>query len=299
MRPNWLGRQPRWAGAQGATSFLRTSFVAIVAALGLGVLGPGCGGGDSATSNAPSGSRGDDSVREQCNEGGGRTVRAVDVNNDGSPDIRHVYEGSVERCAQYDMNFDGMVDVTRFFGPDGVTAIREEHDLDFDGRLDQIAYIENGIVARSELDTNFDNVIDTWLWCQGNLLERSERDRNHNGRPDTWEMFENGLIVEARYDENNDGQPDRWEMFQDGRLSQVRRDTDVDGEADQSEDIPADSAGQQEPALTCDGTEPPPPPSPPPPVETAPAPTTPATGADAGAPFGAVPPADSTEGSTP
>ncbi len=154
------------------------------------------------------------------------------------------------------MNFDGMVDVTRFFAPDGTAVVREEHDFDFDGRLDQISYYEAGAVVRTELDTNFDNVIDTWLWCsRTGMLERSERDRRHNGRADTWEQFDEGVITEARYDENNDGNPDRWEVFTTGVLTQVRRDSNADGEADQSEDVPAETAGSAEPALSCDGVE--------------------------------------------
>jgi hypothetical protein len=94
----------------------------------------GCGGGPTAVADGPTGSRDtaeEAAVREQC-EPEGRRVEAVDVNNDGTPDIRHVYEGSTERCAQFDMNFDGIVDVTRFFAPDGRSVVREEHDFDFD-----------------------------------------------------------------------------------------------------------------------------------------------------------------------
>lgn len=217
---------------------------------------PGCGG-TPAAGDAPAGTRGDARVRAQCNPDG-REVRAVDVNNDGEPDIRHVMEGSREVCVQFDMNFDGVVDITRFFGTDGA-IVQEEHDFDFDGRIDQIAYFEGGELARKELDTNFDNRIDTWVWCAGRLLERQERDRHHMGRVDTWEMFERGVLTEARYDDNNDGQPERWELFRAGRLVEVRRDTNLDGDPDQREDIPRDSAGERETALTCDGSAPPPP----------------------------------------
>ncbi|UJR81182.1 hypothetical protein [Sandaracinus amylolyticus] len=269
------------------TRFGRRAAVGAAVSLVLALTGPGCGG-NSAVGDTPRGSRGDQAVREQCNPQG-REVRAVDVNNDANPDIRHVYEGGVERCAQYDMNFDGMIDVTRFFAEDGSTPIREEHDFDFDGRLDQISYLENGVVVRSELDTNFDNVIDTWLWCEGNLLSRSERDRRHGGRPDTWEEFESGVLHEARYDENNDGQPDRWEVFERGRLTQIRRDTDVDGQPDQTEDIPADSAGQAETPMTCDGSEVAAVEEPP-----APPPAAPATTTDTATSGGEAPPAEGT-----
>lgn len=229
----------------------------------------GCGGGPTSVANGPTGSRDsaeEAAVREQC-EPTGRRVVATDVNNDGTPDIRHVYEGSLERCAQFDMNFDAIVDVTRFFGPDGHTVVREEHDFDFDGRLDQVSYYEGGVITRAELDTNFDNEFDTWLWCEGNLMHRSERDRRHRGRADTWEYFTDGVITEARYDNNNDGDPDRWEMFEGGRLTEVRQ--MHEGEI-RSEMIPEEARGSAEDPLTCDGSvaERRPAPTPPPAVLT-------------------------------
>ena len=47
------------------------------------------GAGVGEQSTVPEGSRGDETVREQC-VGEGAAVSAVDVNNDGRPDIRHV-----------------------------------------------------------------------------------------------------------------------------------------------------------------------------------------------------------------
>ncbi len=259
-------------GSRGALGALALAFVMM-----------GCGG-TPAAGDAPQGSLGDARVRQQCNPEG-RTVRAVDVDNDGEPDIHHVYEGEREVCARYDMNFDGAVDITRFFGPDGEIT-QEEHDFDFDGRIDQIAYFEGGQLVRKELDTNFDNRIDTWVWCEGSLFSRQERDRHHRGRVDTWELFERGVLREARYDDNNDGEPERWELFQNGRLAEIRRDTNLDGDSDQREEIPRDSAGERETALTCDGS-PPPEPEPEPtsggetpatPAEPAPPETTPGEG---------------------
>ena len=235
-----------------------------LASLAVGLLSSACnsGNGEMPTTDIPQGSRGEESVREQCN-GEGRTV---DVNNDGTPDIRHVQQAGVDRCVQFDMNFDGIIDITRFFGPDGSSIVREEHDFDFDGRLDQISFFENGQIARNELDTNFDNRIDTWLWCNNNLLERSERDRRHNGRADTWEVFQAGVIAEARYDENNDGNPDRWEIFAGGVLTEIRR-SNPEGGPPLVEAIPREAAGGVQSTLSCDGSQ----------VEAAaPAPATPA-----------------------
>ncbi len=197
------------------------------------------------------GSRGDEEVREQCVADGVQT-EAVDVNNDGRPDIRHAIANGVRRCTEIDMNFDGRTDVTRFYGPDGQTPVREEHDFDFDGRMDQIAYFENGALVRKELDTNFNRRIDTWMWCASGLVARAERDRTNDGDVDTWEEYEDGVLAQASYDDDNDGTPEKWEVFTAGRLSAIRFDTDRDGEADREEQVPPDQAGPADERITCE-----------------------------------------------
>src|SRR5688500_11728782 len=90
----------------------------------------GCGGaeGEDGDGTVPRGSRGDESIREQCDPSGHQVV-ATDVNNDQRPDIRHVLAGGREICTQYDMNFDGQSDITRIFSPDGRVPVREEHEI--------------------------------------------------------------------------------------------------------------------------------------------------------------------------
>ena len=219
-------------------------------------------GGCGDDSTLPEGSRGDDTVRRACAESG-PMAQAVDVNNDGTADIRHVFEGQRRVCSEYDMNFDGRVDVSRFYESDGQTPEHELHDFDFDGRLDQISFFQAGQVVRKELDTNFDNVIDSWLWCASGLVTRAERARRNNGEPDTWEEYENGYLVQARYDDDNDGSPEKWEVFTAGRLSEIRYDTTGDGEPDRAEEIPNSDAGPPDEPVSCDGRdlEPPQPPA--------------------------------------
>lgn len=214
-----------------------------------------CGGGNEGSGvgdrrTTPSGSRTDERVRELC-VGEGANVQAVDVNNDGTPDIRHVLANGQRRCTEIDMNFDGRVDVVRFFEADGRTILREEHDFDFDGRFDQIAIYENGQLTHKELDTNFNDRIDTWLWCQEGRVTRAERDRRNSGRVDTWEVYDRGVLTEARYDDDNDGEPEKFEIFREGRLVEIRYDTDRDGNPDRAEEVVAEQAGQAEAPLLC------------------------------------------------
>ncbi|MFW5876095.1 MAG: hypothetical protein ACOCXM_05115 [Myxococcota bacterium] len=219
--------------------------------IGLVALGvAGCKDKKSLESEVPEGSRGDESVRQECVTEGAE-VEATDVNNDDDPDIRHVLTDGRRKCSEIDLNYDGLADITRFYGPDGETPIREEHDFDFDGKLDQIAFFDNGELVRKELDTNFDNRIDTWMWCDGGQVEKAERDRRNTGDVDTWEVYEDGVLSQAAYDENNDGEPEKWELFEDGRLREIRYDTDYDGEADRKETLSPEESGRPDQALTC------------------------------------------------
>ena len=136
-----------------------------------------CGRGGSTASTLPSGSRGEALACE------GNRVESTDVNEDGRADIEQVQRGGRPYCMRADMNFDGMIDVVRFYESDGVSVAQERHDFDFDGQLDQLSFYQDGKLVRKELDTNFDNTIDTWLWCDGGWVVKAERDRQRDGKP--------------------------------------------------------------------------------------------------------------------
>lgn len=184
----------------------------------------------------------------------GKQIERIDVNEDGRADIEHVVRGGRRVCTKADMNFDGKIDVTRFYENDGVTVAFERYDFDFDGRVDQLSFYENGVLVRKELDTTFNNSIDTWLWCEDGWVSRSERDRKANGQPDVWEAYDQGLIIEARYDENDDGRPDRWDVFRGGKLVLTKYDDDGDGEPDRTDEMPIHSLGPADDALRCEPT---------------------------------------------
>jgi hypothetical protein len=188
-------------------------------------------------------------VRDTCD---GPNERMVDVNGDGRANIRHVSDGPRELCAEIDLNFDGRVDITRMFGEDGKIA-REQHDFDFDGRLDQMSFYEGGVLVRKQLDTNFDSMSDTWVWCTGPMIARLERDRHHSGRVDTWEQYQSGLLSAVHYDHNNDGRPDRWETYKGGLLTEIANDMDLDGKPDRAEKVESAGAGQALEPVSCNG----------------------------------------------
>lgn len=185
----------------------------------------------------------------------GGDAQNVDVNNDGKPDITHRVDGKKRLCSVMDLNFDGRTDLLRFYEKDGNTVALEQHDYDFDGRIDDQIFSKGGKVTHKELDTNFDGLIDTWMWCKGPLVEKAERARRKPGRVDTWESYNNGLLAEIQYDENADGKVEKWERFEDGSLVEVKVDTTADGKPDRTDPAGEASSDQRDKPVSCDGTQ--------------------------------------------
>lgn len=232
--------------AQGRASKAATVLLLLAA-------GAGCNrGGDVAGQTGPKRRDPEPLVVKTCSGGDPQTV---DVNNDGKPDISHHVSGGKRLCSEIDMNFDGKIDVHRFYAEDGTTVAFEQHDYDFDGRLDQQTFFEAGALKRKELDTNFDGLVDTWMWCAGPLVERSERARRKPGRVDTWMTFTNGRLSEIQYDENSDDRIEKWEIFTDGTLSETRIDTTGDGKVDRTEIATMQGSDDQDKPVSCDGSQ--------------------------------------------
>lgn len=150
--------------------------------------------------------RGEPMPHETCVAG--TNAEPMDVNNDGQPDIRTVMEGGRPRCRETDANFDGRIDIYRWFDASGAVT-RVEDDYDFDGRVDVVAFFEGGVVTRDILDTNFDGRTDTWREYRNGRVAELRRDSDGDARVDTWERFDaNGRVVYAATDGNRDGTPD-------------------------------------------------------------------------------------------
>jgi len=145
---------------------------------------------------------------EECVGSGGDVV-AQDANHDGQPDIRTVMEGGRPKCREVDANFDGRIDIYRWFDVASGQTTRVEDDYDFDGRIDVVATFEGGVVARDILDTNFDGRTDTWRDYRAGQVAELRRDADADGRVDTWERFDSeGRLTYAAHDNNHDGEPD-------------------------------------------------------------------------------------------
>lgn len=188
---------------KGALLFFFSSGLAAVIAVA-------CGGDkDSAVakSKLPEGVRSQAIEHEACNESGHR-VEAVDVNNDGKPDIRRVYDGQHEICRISDLNRDGKPDMFEYYDKTGQLR-RREADYDDNGIVNAIEIYENGKLVRAELDTTNQGRIDTWDTfdpASGKRIKR-ERDATGDGRVDQWWTFDGDKVTIAM-DKNGDGLPD-------------------------------------------------------------------------------------------
>lgn len=184
-----------------------TVWKASAIALGLVVA---CGGGSSSggdKSKSPEGVRSTVIEHETCDESGHR-VEAIDVNNDGKPDIKKMYDGSTEVCRITDLNRDGHPDLFEYFDKSGQLR-RREFDFDDNGVVNQIDTFEGGKLVRRETDTTNQGRIDTWDTfdpSSGKLVKR-ERDTTSDGRIDQWWTYE-GDHVTIAMDRNGDGLPD-------------------------------------------------------------------------------------------
>lgn len=182
--------------------------IGIPGVLALGLAGvAACGGSDPLKAKLPDGVRSEEIAHEACDESG-RKVETVDVNNDGKPDIKRVYDGGREVCRISDLNHDGKPDMFEYYDKTGVLR-RREADYDDNGIVNSIEIYENDKLVRAELDTTNQGKIDTWDTFDPSTGKRTkrERDSNGDGRVDQWWTYD-GDKLSIAMDRNGDGLPD-------------------------------------------------------------------------------------------
>jgi len=150
---------------------------------------------------------------------GDAEVEKYDLNGDGEADVWKYYvrKGDKDLPAEQrlrllarqdlDLNFDKVPDVRRHFNEQG-TVIREEMDLDFDGKYDAIDYYSDGALFRRDLALNFAGSPSIIKFYNEDKLARKERDTNGDGKMDTIEYYEGGKLVRIGEDRDGDGKPD-------------------------------------------------------------------------------------------
>lgn len=149
-----------------------------------------------------------------------------DTSGDDKADVYKVFRrigiGSSARlvlvCREADLNGDGVKDVVRFYDSEG-KPLREEADRNFDGKVDEISYFENGEMTHREIDENGDGIVDLKIFYEKGVPLRAERDVSKHStatswKPDQWEYYEDGKLVRIGTDLTGDGRADRWDRGQ-------------------------------------------------------------------------------------
>ncbi len=151
----------------------------------------------------------------------GAEVEEADADGDGKGEILRVLEAGREVCRIADLNFDGEPERVTFFDEQGKVR-RVQSDYDREGKVDEIALYEGGV------------------------LVQKQRMTSANGQLDTWEYYEAGRLVLAERDENGDGIVDQWWEYSDQGCPVVHVDANLDGRADPGGSIdycPQDDSG--------------------------------------------------------
>lgn len=134
-----------------------------------------------------------------------------DLNKDGKPD-RWTWSNTSNSNPikeEADLNFDGKIDIRKAYREGTLETI--SIDLDFDGQFDLEEFYNQGLLTKSEAAYGFSGKKDTWKYYENGLLERIEKDSNGDGSPDQWMYFKNQKLVRQGTDYNHDGVVDHWE----------------------------------------------------------------------------------------
>lgn len=133
-----------------------------------------------------------------------------DVTRFTDPDTFAFYrENRRIRQKWLDVNFDGSVDVIRYYDIRGDLE-SQQVDVDFDGGLDRTDSFDEGIVNIRETDENGDGEVDVTRYYRNGVLHRMEMDTDFDGQPDTWRFYEDGHLLRIGQDTNGDEDIDAW-----------------------------------------------------------------------------------------
>lgn len=172
-----------------------------------------CGGGSASTRAA------DLAPLMTVEVSGDQVVEKADLNGDGKPDVWNFYRETSEKDGKktrtlvrkaVDINGDGRLDVTTWFDDNG-EVVKEEMDLDYDGRADKIRYLKKGKVEREELSSRFDGQIDVKKFYEDGVLVVKQVDTRHVGQFDEFQYFVGNKLSRIGWDRDGDGKPEVFE----------------------------------------------------------------------------------------
>lgn len=197
----------------------------MAALAGLVLLLPACGGSKARSPGVAKPTTETQTEAPKVAQSGGQQgatadVRTADLDNDGRPEVTKYYKNvpDPDRAGEtktilvrqdIDLNWDGKVDIWRYFNERGF-AEKEEWDTDYDTKIDEIRHFEDGVIVRSERDRNNDGRFDIVRHFKEGKLERKESDTNDDGRIDRWEYYSGNVLDRVGVDKDHDGTVDTW-----------------------------------------------------------------------------------------
>lgn len=146
----------------------------------------------------------------------GVKLEKVDLSGNGIVDIWTWYRdssgpGNTTRRLMIrkatDINGDGRPDIVAYFDESG-QMVKEEIDLDYDGRADKIRLLDKGKVIREDISTRFDGAVDMRKYFENGVLVVKQIDTRHQGRFDEFQYFVNGRLARIGWDRDGDGKPE-------------------------------------------------------------------------------------------
>jgi antitoxin component YwqK of YwqJK toxin-antitoxin module len=149
----------------------------------------------------------------------GTVSETTDLNGDGKPDIwtsfreveiRKDVKQKVLISRSTDLNGDGRVDLVTAFDDKGDVS-REDVDLDFDGRADEVRYFKKGKLERVDMSTQFDGKFDVRKFYEDGALVVKQVDTVRNGSFDEFQYFAGGKLARVGWDRDGDGKPEVFE----------------------------------------------------------------------------------------
>ena len=148
-------------------------------------------------------------LHEECDLDESGAV-AEDINGDGRPDRSCVSEGGRVTCRGLDFNFDGVIDAWVYLDESGQVR-RRESDYDRDGRIDEVALYQAGMLIERQRATTLSGKLDTWQRYRDGRVASAERDSNGDDYVDQWWEYPDQRPAECpliHSDVNGDGRPD-------------------------------------------------------------------------------------------
>ncbi len=149
----------------------------------------------------------------------GTLSETTDLNGDGRPDVFSNYrEVEVRKNVNQkilirkavDLNGDGRVDLVTVCDDKG-ERIREDLDMDFDGRADAVRYYKKGKTEREDLCSQFDGRFDVRKFYEDGVLVVKQVDTARNGHFDEFQYFSGGKLARVGWDRDGDGKPEAFE----------------------------------------------------------------------------------------